>query len=479
MATAVTEPGESSGPKRRRRRARREVAAAAAASSAENGHNGQTTPVAVLVEPVPAIEAPAPPPDQDEFQDLLGQAVGLRLDAVSREFGGRDEMHVAALRNVTLDIGPCEFVAIIGPSGCGKSTLLSLMGGLDRPSSGHVYGAGLPLGELPDRDLSDYRLQRVSTIFQTFNLIPSMTVEDNVALPLTLAGVELEDRRKRARHLLALVGLEKRARARAGRLSGGEQQKVAVARALANRPGLILADEPTGSLDSAAGEVVLDLLQDLNLNFSSVSAIFSTSLVMGVVLLSTLYPARKASEVATPAIERSWRTPDPVGDHWEIPLPFAVTGDQATGLNGFLAEWFKAYEEYSIGDFVTQNVETSEHEWKSGQMEEWTHREEEGDGAAAPPKAYRIQLMAWLAPFDLGVSQQVVLDTRPTEMEDVFELQLTIHRQSGDISNWKRVNRRFLNTLRKQFLIWRTLGTEERERYLTEAEEVAATASSA
>jgi len=218
----------------------------------------------VLVEPVPAIEAPAPPPDQDEFQDLLGQAVGLRLDAVSREFGGRDEMHVAALRNVTLDIGPCEFVAIIGPSGCGKSTLLSLMGGLDRPSSGHVYGAGLPLGELPDRDLSDYRLQRVSTIFQTFNLIPSMTVEDNVALPLTLAGVELEDRRKRARHLLALVGLEKRARARAGRLSGGEQQKVAVARALANRPGLILADEPTGSLDSTAGEVVLELLQDLN-----------------------------------------------------------------------------------------------------------------------------------------------------------------------------------------------------------------------
>ena len=173
-------------------------------------------------------------------------------------------MHVTALRNVTLDIGPCEFVAIVGPSGCGKSTLLSLMGGLDRPTSGHVYGAGLPLGELPDSELSDYRLQRVSTIFQTFNLIPSMTVEDNVALPLTLAGVELEERRKRARHLLQLVGLENRARMRAGRLSGGEQQKVAVARALANRPGLILADEPTGSLDSAAGEGVLNLLVDLN-----------------------------------------------------------------------------------------------------------------------------------------------------------------------------------------------------------------------
>jgi macrolide transport system ATP-binding/permease protein len=242
-----------------------------------NGANGteqalDPSAVAVVAEaaaaPPPAVEtepAVAPPPEpSDEFRDLLGQAVGLRLDAVSREFGGGHEMHVTALRNVTLDVGPCEFVAIVGPSGCGKSTLLSLMGGLDRPTSGHVYGAGLPLGELPDRDLSDYRLQRVSTIFQTFNLIPSMSVEDNVALPLTLAGVELAERRKRARHLLSLVGLENRARTRAGRLSGGEQQKVAVARALANRPGLILADEPTGSLDSTAGEGVLQLLQDLN-----------------------------------------------------------------------------------------------------------------------------------------------------------------------------------------------------------------------
>src|SRR5262249_19468076 len=197
--------------------------------------------------------------------------------------------------------------------------------------------------------------------------------------------------------------------------------------------------------------VYMHWLPGLNLNFSSVSAVFSTILVMAVVLLSTLYPARKASEVATPAIERTWRTPEPVGDTWEIPLPFMVTGEQAKGLNGFLGEWFRAYEEYSIGDFVTQNVETSEHETEQG-------------------KAYQIRLMAWLAPFDLGVSQQVVLDTRPTDMEDVFELRLTIHRQSGDISNWKRGNRRFLNTLRKQFLIWRTPRAEERERYFEEAE---------
>jgi ABC-type lipoprotein export system ATPase subunit len=245
------------------------------------------TAVAVMAAPPAAApEAPAPPsldgnghlpalepavllpdteaPPAEEFPDLLGQAVGLRLDSVSREYGRGDEMHVSALKNVSLQIGPCEFVAIVGPSGCGKTTLLSLMGGLDKPTSGHVYAAGLPVDELSDADLADYRLQRVSTIFQTFNLIPSMTAEENVALPLTLAGIELEERSNRARHLLDLVGLANRARTRVNRLSGGEQQKVAVARALANRPGLILADEPTGSLDSAAGEVILGLLEDLN-----------------------------------------------------------------------------------------------------------------------------------------------------------------------------------------------------------------------
>jgi macrolide transport system ATP-binding/permease protein len=213
---------------------------------------------------IPAVLLPPPEVPTDGFNDLLGQAVGLRIDSVSREFGGEDEMHVTALKDVSLEIGPGEFVSIVGPSGCGKTTLLSLMGGLDRPTSGHVYAAGLPLGELSDTDLADYRLQRVSTIFQTFNLVPWMSVEDNVALPLTLAGVELEERQRRAHHLLELVGLRGRALTRAGRLSGGEQQKVAVARALANRPGLILADEPTGSLDSTAGDVILTLLADLN-----------------------------------------------------------------------------------------------------------------------------------------------------------------------------------------------------------------------
>jgi macrolide transport system ATP-binding/permease protein len=271
VATAITdEEGGAPSRKSRSKAARREAKEHAAPLHPENGNGAEHLKEEPEAGRPDINEAPAaevlPPTEAvaDQFRDLLGQAVGLRLDSVSREFGGRYEGHVTALRDVSLEIGPCEYVAIVGPSGCGKSTLLSLMGGLDRPTTGTVYGAGLPLGELPERQLADYRLQRVSTIFQTFNLIPSMTVEDNVALPLTLAGVEVDERRKRARHLLELVGLESRARTRAGRLSGGEQQRVAVARALANRPGLILADEPTGSLDSAAGEGVLKLLGDLN-----------------------------------------------------------------------------------------------------------------------------------------------------------------------------------------------------------------------
>lgn len=192
-------------------------------------------------------------------------------------------------------------------------------------------------------------------------------------------------------------------------------------------------------------------LAGLTLNFSSMSAVISTVLVMVVVWLSTLYPARKASEVATPAIDRSWKVPEPDGDNWRIPLPFSVTGEQAVGVNSFLGEWFQAYEEYSVGDFVTQDVRTDSFDTGHG-------------------KGYGLSCKTWLAPFDLGVSQSVRLETVPTEMEDVYEIHVTLGRESGDITNWKRVNRRFLNTLRKQFLIWRTLGSEERDKYLGSAE---------
>ncbi len=292
MATAVTPGEEEKGRKRRRSRARARAVALA--------ESAVTIPVADALPVEPAVEEPAESrlaaavrvrrerkqaaalaavepaateatalerePEEaapEPFHDLLGQAIGLRLDSVTREFD-TGEMKVAALRDVSLEIGPGEFVAVIGPSGCGKTTLLSMMGGLDQPTTGQVYASGVALDQLSDEGLADYRLQRVSTIFQTFNLVPGMSAEENVILPLTLAGVEPEERRSRARRLLELVGLEGRSRLRAGRLSGGEQQKVAVARALANRPGLVLADEPTGSLDSVAGERVLNLLRDLN-----------------------------------------------------------------------------------------------------------------------------------------------------------------------------------------------------------------------
>lgn len=191
---------------------------------------------------------------------------------------------------------------------------------------------------------------------------------------------------------------------------------------------------------------MFNLLPGLYLNFSSQSAVLSTGLVLVTVLLSTLYPARMASEVATPALERTWRVPEPVGDLWTIKLPFSVTGTQAAGLNGFLSEWLHAYEEYSIGDFVTKEVKGSMQDTEFG-------------------KAYQVQFMTWVAPFDLGVSQLTIIHTDPTEMEDVYDVSLEIRRVSGDVSNWKRVNRRFMNTVRKQFLIWRTLSPEDREQY--------------
>jgi ABC-type lipoprotein export system ATPase subunit/ABC-type antimicrobial peptide transport system permease subunit len=195
--------------------------------------------------------------------DLIGRPAGVRLTAVTRVHRLGDTA-VNALRGVSLSIAPGEFVALVGPSGSGKSTLLSLIGGLDRPTSGEVHVGGLALHELRDRELADFRLQRVGTVFQTFNLIQTITARDNVALPMALAGVARKDRWARAERLLNLVGLGDRSNHRPSRLSGGEQQRVSVARALANSPGLLLADEPTGNLDSEAGQKVMDLIRDLH-----------------------------------------------------------------------------------------------------------------------------------------------------------------------------------------------------------------------
>lgn len=167
---------------------------------------------------------------------------------------------VIALSNVELTVPSGEFTALVGPSGSGKSTLLNLIGGLDRPSSGEILVNGLSLGAAPDQELVRYRRERVGFIFQSFNLLPTLTALENVEAPLMLAEMPPRARRERATALLESVGLAQRMRHKPNELSGGEKQRVAIARSLANRPLLLLADEPTGNLDSKTGHSVLDLL---------------------------------------------------------------------------------------------------------------------------------------------------------------------------------------------------------------------------
>ncbi len=171
---------------------------------------------------------------------------------------------VHALRGVSLSVEAGEYVAIAGPSGCGKSTLLQLAGGLDAPTSGSVEVMGTRLDTLSDRDLTRLRLTRLGFVFQRFHLLPVLTAAENIELPMAEAGMSRAARRARAAELLGYVGLAHRAGHRATELSGGEMQRVAVARALANRPALVLADEPTGELDAATGREILTLFRRLN-----------------------------------------------------------------------------------------------------------------------------------------------------------------------------------------------------------------------
>ena len=171
---------------------------------------------------------------------------------------------VHALRGVSLQIQAGEYVAIAGPSGSGKSTLLQLIGGIDTPSSGVVEILGTRLETLSDRELTRLRLTRLGFVFQRFHLLPVLTAQENVELPMAEAGVAGKERRQRSLELLAYVGLAHRASHRATQLSGGEMQRVAIARALANRPVLLLADEPTGELDASTGGEILALFRRLN-----------------------------------------------------------------------------------------------------------------------------------------------------------------------------------------------------------------------
>ncbi len=173
---------------------------------------------------------------------------------------GLAEIH--ALRGVNFSVGKGEMIAIMGPSGSGKTTLLNIIGTLDKPTRGEVYINGRNILNLKEKDLTLLRRTTIGFIFQFHNLIPILTALENVELPMIIAGKPREERRKRAIHLLRLVGLGDRLNHRPSELSGGEQQRVAIARALANKPSIILADEPTGELDTETSELVIGVLKD-------------------------------------------------------------------------------------------------------------------------------------------------------------------------------------------------------------------------
>jgi len=192
--------------------------------------------------------------------------VGARViaESLTKSYGGgRGAAGVDALLGVSLALEPGSFTALLGPSGCGKSTLLNLLGGLDRPTAGRVLVDGKDLATLSEDDRDAYRRKTAATVFQFFNLLPTMTALENVALPLLLEGASPADADARAARGLADVGLADRERAYPYELSGGQMQRVALARALANEPVLLLADEPTGNLDSKTGGQVLALVTGL------------------------------------------------------------------------------------------------------------------------------------------------------------------------------------------------------------------------
>jgi putative ABC transport system ATP-binding protein len=186
----------------------------------------------------------------------------IHLEHLSRHYT-MGETHVRAVDDVTLSVPHSEFLALLGSSGSGKSTLLNLIAGLDRPTSGAIFANGQDIASLSPLDLARYRRNTVGMIFQSFNLLPRMTLEENVELPLRLAEVERRAREPRVREALERVRLTHRLGHRPTELSGGEQQRAAIARALVNRPRILLADEPTGNLDSNTGEAVLKLLREL------------------------------------------------------------------------------------------------------------------------------------------------------------------------------------------------------------------------
>ena len=203
------------------------------------------------------LQAPAKAP----FEEYAIQAVDLK-----KRYGTGDDA-VFALRGMSFSIQHGEFIAIIGPSGCGKTTLLNILGALDRPTSGKVYIDGIDISKLGNKDLAIVRSKKLGFVFQDFNLLSRMSVVENVELPLIIAGADPLLSRRRSLSLLARLGISQKAERNVNNISGGERQRVAVARALANDPKIVLADEPTGNLDTKNTEMMMALLKQLNKEF--------------------------------------------------------------------------------------------------------------------------------------------------------------------------------------------------------------------
>ena len=225
----------------------------------------------------------------------------IKLSNVTKSYG-LGARATRALDDLSLLVGRGEFLSLMGPSGSGKTTLLNLIAGLDTPDSGQVILDGQDLSTLADHALADLRLRAVGFVFQTFNLIPALTVEDNVGWPLEFSGYGRAEVRRRIADALERVGVRERTRRYPAELSGGEQQRVAIARAIATRPSLLLADEPTGNLDSHTGQRILDLLRSLNQS-ESVTVVMVTHNV-----LAATYGDRTV-ELRDGQIVRDVRTP--------------------------------------------------------------------------------------------------------------------------------------------------------------------------
>ena len=212
-----------------------------------------------------SLESPARPPIEE---------YAIRVEDLKKRYGTGDDA-VFALRGLSFSIDRGEFIAIIGPSGCGKTTLLNILGALDRPTSGKVFIDGVDISQLGNKELAMIRSRKLGFVFQDFNLLSRMSVVENVELPLFIAGADPAFSRRRAMSLLGRLGIAHKASKNVNNISGGERQRVAVARALANDPKIVLADEPTGNLDTRNTEMMMGLMKQLHKEFGKTLVIIT------------------------------------------------------------------------------------------------------------------------------------------------------------------------------------------------------------